>query len=175
MTRISQARLVAAALNLRSDLDKKDRNKLFRLWEIVTLRIYGMYGKDACTRVGDYVRLAWRIRNEKLNYREIARELKQLGAEFPIEGAVETLSKTRDCYTDWSEELRYFLFRYEEHLAREQGQNFSNEQWGRIWERSAADLIEHIWPQSKAPELQVHRLGNLSPVTASIEFQTASP
>ena len=67
----------------------------------------------------------------------------------------------RDCYTDWSEDLRYFLFRHEEHLAREQGQNFSNEQWERIWERSAADSIEHIWPQSKAPESQVHRLGNL--------------
>lgn len=53
------------------------------------------------------------------------------------------------------------MFRYEEHLAREQGQKFRNEQWERIWEASAADSIEHIWAQSKAPESQVHRLGNL--------------
>ena len=53
------------------------------------------------------------------------------------------------------------MFRYEEHLAREQGQNFLSEQWERIWEASAADSIEHIWPQSKAPASQVHRLGNL--------------
>jgi Protein of unknown function (DUF1524) len=153
--------LVAAALNLRSDFDKKERTRLFRLWENVTFRIYGMYGKDARTRVGDYVRLAWRIKNDKLNAKEIARELKQLREEFPIKGAVDALRKMKDFYADWSEELRYFMFRYEEHLAREQGQNFSNEQWERIWERSAADSIEHIWPQSKAPESQVHRLGNL--------------
>jgi len=161
VTRISQARLVAAALNLRPDFENKERNRLFRLWENVTFRIYGMYGKDARTGVGDYVRLAWRIKNEKLNAKEIARELKQIGEEFTIEGAVDALRKSRDCYTDWSDELRYFLFRYEEHLAREQGQNFSNEQWEQIWERSAADSIEHIWPQSKAPDSQVHRLGNL--------------
>jgi hypothetical protein len=161
VTRISQARLVAAALNLRLDLEKKERNKLFRLWEKVTFRIYGMYGKDARTRVGDYVRLAWSITNEKLSSKDIQRELKQLGEEFPIEGAISALRKMKDFYTDWSEELRYFMFRYEENLARELGQKFKNEQWERIWERSAADSIEHIWPQSKAPESQVHRLGNL--------------
>jgi Protein of unknown function (DUF1524) len=160
VTRISQARLVAAALNLRRDLDAKESSKLFRLWENITFRIYGMYFNDARTRVGDYVRLAWRIWNEKLSAKLIAHELMKIGEEFPIGSAVDELRKT-DCYSDWSEELRYFMFRYEEHLAREQGQNFLNEQWGRIWEASAADSIEHIWPQSKAPDSQVHRLGNL--------------
>jgi hypothetical protein len=119
-----------------------------------------MYCYDARTRVGDYVRLAWRIVNEKLISREIMRDLKQIGEEFPVAGAVEGLRKT-DCYSDWDEELRYFLFRYEEYLAKQQGQNFINAQWERIWETSAADSIEHIWPQSKAPRLQAHRLGNL--------------
>ena len=125
-----------------------------------------MYGKDARTRVGDYVRLAWRIVKEKLSAKEIAHELKQIGEEFPIDGAVDALRQTRDCYTDWSEELRYFLFRYEEHLARKQGQNFRNEQWERIWERSAADLIEHIWPQSKAPDFTSPQAWKSSLVTA---------
>jgi Protein of unknown function (DUF1524) len=132
-----------------------------------------MCGRDARTRVGDYVRLAWKIRNERLKAKEITRELKQIGEEFPIEGAVDALRKSKDCYTDWSEELRYFMFRYEEHLATELGQNFSNEQWERIWERSAADSIEHIWPQSKAPESQMHRLGNLV-LLPPPEFQAAS-
>jgi hypothetical protein len=70
--------------------------------------------------------------------------------------------RNTNCYSDWGEELRYFFFRYEEYLAQEQGQNFKNEQWERIWAASAADSIEHIWAQSKAPEPQVHRLGNLT-------------
>lgn len=160
VTRISQARLVAAALNLRRDFEKKERDKLFRLWENVTFRIYGMYYKDARNRVGDYVRLGWRIVNETLEAKEIARELREIGAEFPIAGAIEELRNT-DCYSDWGEEVRYLMFRYEENLAREQGQNFLSEQWERIWEASAADLIQHIWAQSKAPASQVHRLGNL--------------
>jgi Protein of unknown function (DUF1524)/Protein of unknown function DUF262 len=160
VTRISQARLVAAALNLRTDIDDKERRKLFRIWESVTFRIYGLYGKDARTRVGNYIRLAWRIWNERLASKAIARELTQIGEEFPVGGAVDELRKT-DCYSDWSEELRYLMYRYEEHLAKEAGQKFLSEQWERIWEVSAADSIEHIWPQSKAPDSQVHRLGNL--------------
>jgi hypothetical protein len=53
------------------------------------------------------------------------------------------------------------MFRYEEHLAREQGQNFSNEQWAKIWLGSAAESIEHIMPKSTASDKQRHRLGNL--------------
>jgi hypothetical protein len=119
-----------------------------------------MYYKDARNSVGDYVRLAWRIVNETLEAKEIARGLREIGAEFPIAGAIEEL-RNADCYSDWGEELRYLMFRYEENLAREQGQNFLSEQWERIWEASAADSIEHIWAQSKAPDSQVHRLGNL--------------
>lgn len=160
VTRISQARLVAVALNLRNDLETDARRGLFRLWENITFRIYGMFGNDARTRVGDYVRLAWKIWNEKLSATVIETELKKIGREFPVKDAVDELRET-DCYSNWSEELRYFMFRYEEHLATKQGQKFQNEQWGRIWEASAADSIEHIWAQSKAPDSQVHRLGNL--------------
>ena len=37
VSRISHARLVAAALNLRTDLDKKENETLFRLWENANL------------------------------------------------------------------------------------------------------------------------------------------
>jgi hypothetical protein len=53
------------------------------------------------------------------------------------------------------------MFRYEEALAKGQKQKFSNEQWAKIWLTSPSNSIEHIWPQSKAPESSVHRLGNL--------------
>jgi hypothetical protein len=53
------------------------------------------------------------------------------------------------------------MFRYEEYLAKTQKQNFSNEQWEKIWMVSPSESIEHIWAQSKAPQKQQHRLGNL--------------
>jgi hypothetical protein len=152
--------LLAAAINLRSDLSADDRAELLRLWENITFRIYGMYGNDARTAVGDYVRLSWRIANERLKSAEIAQALKEWGRWYPISEAIENLRNT-DCYTAWQEDLRYFFFRREEYLSKKNGQKFSNEQWERIWLSSPSDSIEHIWAQSRAPEKQVHRLGNL--------------
>ena len=65
-----------------------------------------------------------------------------------------------DFYTEpkWRDRLRYLLYRYEESLARDRGQSFDNEQWNRIWEKSATDSIEHILPQSID---EVHLIGNL--------------
>jgi len=68
--------------------------------------------------------------------------------------------RSENSYEGWEEELRYFMFRYEEHLAAKQGLTFSNEQWKRIWADAPAKSIEHISPQSKGYSY-VHRLGNL--------------
>jgi hypothetical protein len=129
-------------------------------WEKVTFRIYGLLNRDARTRVGEYVRLAWNVINENISVPEIADAITQMGEEFPIELAIEALRNT-NCYDGWQEELRYFMFRYEEHLSRTKGQNFENEQWERIWMVSPSDSIEHIWAKSVAPEKTKHRLGNL--------------
>jgi len=167
VTEIAQARLVATAVNLRQDLTEDEKTDILRRWENVTFRIYGMLRKDARTAVGDYVRLAWRIIAQKLPAAAKLEKLSGIGAGFPITGAAKNLEKT-NCYEGWQEELRYFFYRYEEHLARKAGQNFNNEQWNRIWQSSAADSIEHIRPQSwwasigleSTPD-EVHRLGNL--------------
>ena len=64
--------------------------------------------------------------------------------------------------------MRYFLYRYEEHLSKEAGQNFDNEQWERIWMVTSARSIEHIRPQNwwlskgrESDEGRMHGLGNL--------------
>jgi len=160
VTQIAQARLVATAVNLRQDLTEDEKTDILRRWENVTFRIYGMLGKDARTAVGDYVRLAWRIIQQKLPAATILERLSGIGAGFPIAEAVKNLSKT-NCYEGWQEELRYFFYRYEEYLARKAGQNFDNEQWNRIWEASASDSIEHILAQSAESNDWVHWLGNL--------------
>jgi len=160
VTRISQSRLLATAINLRKDIEESDRNKLLARWEKVSFRIYGMFRKDARTLVGDYVRLAWRIINENLSWQNINKAIGEIGQDYTIENAVKSLRK-QNCYEGWEGELRYFMFRYEEYLAKKQKLNFSNEQWEKIWMVSPADSIEHIWPKSKAPEKSKHRLGNL--------------
>ncbi|MDD5094969.1 MAG: DUF262 domain-containing HNH endonuclease family protein [Dehalococcoidia bacterium] len=159
VTRIVQARLVAAAIHLRSDLTDGDKTKVLRLWENIAFRMYGISGLDARYAVGEYLRLAWSIVNENLDRDAILAELSRIGAQYPITKAVDHLRNT-DCYNGWQEELRYFLFRYEEHLAKKAGQNFNNEQWNRIWMANASDSIEHILPQSSESD-KVDRLGNL--------------
>jgi len=112
------------------------------------------------------VRLAWRITNEKLSARTILDKLAELGREFPAKHAVKELWKS-DCYQGWTEELRYFFWRYEEYLAKQKGQKINDSQWNRIWKDEPSRSIEHIRPSSKSsedpstPGIFAHRLGNL--------------
>jgi hypothetical protein len=161
VTRIAQARLLAVAINLRDDLKTAEKRALLQRWEKVSFRIYGMLGNDARTGVGDYVRLAWNIVNKNLSFADIDKGIAKIGADYPIEDAVEDGLREQDCYSDWQNELRYFMFRYEEHLAKNNNQKFSNEQWEKIWIASPSRSIEHIWAQSKANDKNRHRLGNL--------------
>ena len=176
VTKISHARLLAVSILLTFEL--KERERLLDQWERVTFRIFGIAHKDARTRVGEYVRLAQQIYDEKgaSDYKEAMKQLRALGdGEFAIAEVVKCLQQT-DCYTDWEEELRYFMFRYEEHLADGENQAFQNEQWDRIWEASPSQSIEHVHPQNPTPggpwtgalgrgrgqrEANVNRLGNL--------------
>ena len=127
-----------------------------------------MCGTDARKEKPNYVRLAWKTWNEpECNADDILNDLKGLGANYDIEKA---FSEVPNCYTRWSEELRYLLYRYEEHLAKQQGLSLNNVQWQSIWDDSAANSIEHILPQSSGSRepldpgqegVFVHRLGNL--------------
>jgi hypothetical protein len=159
VTRIVQARFVAAAIHLRADLSSDEKTEILKRWENVAFRMYGMFRLDARYAVGEYIRLAWRIVNDKLELDSILTELSSIGAQYPISKAVGELRNT-DCYNGWQEELRYFFYRYEEYLAREAKQHFNNEQWNRIWISNASDSIEHILPQSSGSH-HVNRLGNL--------------
>ena len=159
VTRIAHARLLAVAVNLHPNYEEDERLEILRRWESVTFRIFGMYNKDTRTKRGDFVRLAWQIVNEELEFDEVMDRLAAIGKEYKIRNAVENL-REEDCYTGWGDELRYMLCKLEEHLAEEAGQMFDNEQWTRIWEASASDSIEHILPQSSGKQ-HIHWFGNL--------------
>jgi hypothetical protein len=168
VTKIAHARLLAVAIELCQTSASK-RNELLNVWEKVTFRIFGMCGKDARTRVGDYVRLARNLVFDGMKHNDALKSIQALATdEFSIEHAIEQL-RNQNCYEGWEEELRYFLFRYEEYLAAEQGQKFDSATWAKIWADSPAQSIEHICPQSAGSDtptrskktIYVHRLGNL--------------
>lgn len=160
VTHIRQARLLAVAIH---SANLREKHDLLNNWEKVTFRIYGLHGEDARTRVGDYCRLAWDIANHKvtaITAREARNRVREIGAKFPVTEGIDKL-RGKDCYDKWKEQLRYFLFRYEEYLARKSGQKVDNIQWERVWAKSADVSIEHIRPQSRAPADIKHTLGNL--------------
>jgi len=170
VTEIAQARLLAVAIILKGLAAEKE-TELMDTWEKTSFRVFGLCRKDKRTGVGDYVRLAWDMLNHDSNGDAVLQRMKKIseGTDHSIEWAVQHLSDA-NCYDGWEEELRYLLYRYEEYLARINGLKFSNEQWNRIWEASAVESIEHIFPQSKGSQERVsqgkksvfvHRLGNL--------------
>ena len=160
VTDIQQARIVATAINLSTDLNPAEKELILRRWENVSFRIYGMYAKDARTAVGDYTRLAWQIVKGGYSPDDILKELASIGNNYPIEKAVEELRR-KDCYNRLTgDELKYFFHRHEEYLSIEAGQNFDNKHWDHIWAMDASESVEHILPQSNGAE-HVHWLGNL--------------
>ena len=158
VTKIRHARLLAVSIILRAFPDEEDR-KLLDQWEKTSFRIFGLCRKDARTGVGEFVRLAREIHKKNLRPNDISRKIRQIGGDYTIADVHDQVWNA-DCYNGWEDELRYVLYRYEEHLAEQRDQTFNNKQWNQIWQASAVNSIEHILPQSKGDQAN-HRLGNL--------------
>lgn len=161
---IIQVRMLATAIFLRRLPQKEERDLLNQL-EKTSFRIFGLSREFSSHRItaqterGEYLRLANQITNKsELSVDEILQGIKNLGSRFGFNSI-----EASECYEWWSDELRYLLYRYEQHLAESQGAHFTEERWNSIWEASAMNSIEHIHPQSKASEIEisVHRIGNL--------------
>ena len=159
VTRIAQARLLAVAIHI-GEFEDDDRKHLLDEWERISFLIYGLHAKDARFRVGEYCKLSWDIIRSDLPSNDILDHIRKLGEDYLIETAIKGCRGT-DCYNDWTDELRYFLFRYEEHLAKECGLKEDNNHWQHVWAKKASQSIEHIRPQSEAPDDMKHTLGNL--------------
>ena len=168
ITGIIQVRLLAVAIYVR-DFKDNDRKMLLDCWERVSFLTYGLHKKRTQSQAGEYRRLSWDICRLDLSPDQIRRRIQQLSGDLSIEDAIENLRGKRgrngNCYDNWKDQLRYFLFRYEEHLATCNNSNADNfyweSVWKHVWENSPSQSIEHIRPQSKAPEDIKHTLGNL--------------
>jgi hypothetical protein len=181
VTKILHARLLAVALYLADGVTEAERALLFEQWERVTFRIFGLLNKDSRTKVGDYTRLASRIvRGDTAvqSFNQIMAQLKGLGAEYPVEAAVNEGLRSNDIYNQSPEVCRYILWNYEESLAQKLGSaaTFDEHERSSIWKLRASESLEHIYPQvpsagwpvrrssdsaSRKLEAQVHRIGNL--------------
>ena len=169
---VAPARLLAVALHARDTFSDQERNRLIAIWEKISFRIYGLHRKDTRFAVGDYCKLAWDVVNKPKTRAEIIhRRIRRIGDDYDIEDGLQNLrdgfpnprrrGTGPDCYNGWTDELRYFMFRYEEHLAKERGETIDNSRWDLVWSVRADMSIEHILPQSEAPDDVKHRLGNL--------------
>jgi hypothetical protein len=49
-------------------INEEERRKLLQHWERVTFRIFGLFGKDSRTKIGDYVKIGYvkRLRGARL-------------------------------------------------------------------------------------------------------------
>jgi len=149
ITNISQARLLGISVMLNENLNSSDKKKILEKWEKITFRIFGLYRKDARTKVGDYVRLAKDIFNKEMATSEILERITEIGSDYPADKAAEQLRDT-NCYEGWENELIYFMYRYEEYLAKENNGSISETTWAQVWNSSSNKTIEHIHPQSQS-------------------------
>lgn len=185
VTDITQARLLAVAIMLRKDLREEDREKLLEQWERTSFKIYGLFRKDARNKVGEYIRVAKRIRKDSdAGMDDLLKSISKIGGDFPIELAAEELQK-HDFYNNWQEELRYFFFRHEEYLAKISGLQMKQAVWNDIWGSNLNKTIEHILPQDKSntgwshvtesehQEL-LHSIGNLCLLSPSLNTEASN-
>ena len=124
VTEILHARLLAVAIMSARGVSEPERQNLLEQWERVSFRIFGLYGKDARERVGDYVRLAAKIVGDDIEthtYNQIMAALRSLGAKHPVIDAVQQGLAAKDCYENSPVMCRYVLWLYEEHLAKKLG------------------------------------------------------
>ena len=161
VTRIQHARFLAIAIMLRG-FDDKTEARLLGAWERVTFRIFTLGGRDTRTKSGEYVRLAYDIVSDRLAAETIEEAIREIGSDYAIDDVIDETS-WNNWYEGYTEEVRYLLFRYEEHLAQETGakKTINEAQWTKIWAVDPAKSIEHIMPQSSG-KAYVHGLGNLT-------------
>jgi hypothetical protein len=175
VTRIIHARFLAVAILLRRFPRDVERN-LIGHWERVTFRIFELGEADTRNKNGEYVRLACDVLNLKLGERDIVARLRELGRGYSIKEVLGNPSDYIDCYEGWTEQLRYLLFRYDEHLSQRAGEKINEAQWTKIWTHDPSKSIEHISPQA-SEKPYTHHIGNLTmlPPGVNSSLQDKSP
>lgn len=171
VTEILQARLLAVAIMLRSDLSDSDKELLLNQWERTSFKIFGIFRKDARQKRGEYVRASKRIvrKEHSIGINNIITDIAQIGIDFFVDDFEAQLIDI-DSYNEWQKELRYFLYKYEEYLCKKNGVELNQAVWSEIWKSNVHNTIEHILPQDNSQlcwasfsgkDALLHTIGNL--------------
>lgn len=157
--KVAHARFVAVAIMLRKFEDAVGADLMSR-WERVSFRLFGIARLDARSLIKEYVQLGHDIAAAGLEPKEIAKRLDALGDDYDIDETMQLKSYWDEWY--WRrEDVRYVLFRYEEHLAAKAGEQINESEWNKIWATDPAKSIEHVMPQLTEVGY-LHNLGNLA-------------
>ena len=103
---------------------------------------------------------------KKISAQEIKRELRIIARQFHESEGYDIVHDVRkmimeNVKRDWNKpQLHYLLYKYEEYLTKKAGNVFDSKSLSLILEKSAAETIEHILPQS-SQRSYVHWPGNL--------------
>lgn len=159
VTQVAHVRFLAVAIVLRG-FEEGTKARLLSEWEKVSFRVFGLHGADSRYKVGEYLRLGYDVLAKNLSVEEVLAAVTNLGVDYPIERVLNEVDWS-ESYDGWQEELRYLLYRYDEYLAKKEGQHLEPVEWQKIWATEPSRSIEHIQPRSS--ELRyVNHLGNLT-------------
>lgn len=177
---IFQARILAVALLVSDRYDEAELRMLLDQWERVTFRIFGLYGKDARVKIGDYVSLGTAIVRDELSYTETLARLRGIGEAYPVDGGAEALLD-RDFYEESPKHCKHLLLNYEYALREAAGSSATvcEETVSSILRASPEHTIEHIVPQSFrnsgwngfASNFRPGRIGNLTLLPPKLNSQ----
>ena len=157
--KVAHARFVAVAIKLRG-FDAATTDDLIGRWERASFRLFGLARLDARSFIKEYVQLGYEIMASSMDAKAIAKGLDALGKDYDVD---ETMS-LKSYWDEWywrREDTRYVIFRWEEHLAAEAGEQINASEWNKIWATDPAKSIEHVKPQSSEASY-IHNLGNLT-------------
>jgi hypothetical protein len=163
--KILHARFVAIAIMLRG-FKKPTTKDLLTRWERASFRLFGLARLDARSLIKEFVQLGHEIVGEELGAKAVAERLDAIGEEFDVGEVMQMKSYWDEWY--WrKEDVRYVLFRYDEHLASEAGEKINASEWNKIWAHDPAKSIEHVKPQHTEAGY-LHNLGNLTMLPPSV-------
>lgn len=163
--KVAHARFVAVAIMLRN-FDAKTTDDLIARWERVSFRLFGIARLDARSFIKEFVQLGHEIVAGALDAKVIAKRLDALGKDYDVDEVMSLKTYWDDWYSR-REEVRYILYRFEEHLAAEAGEHINASEWNKIWATDPAKSIEHVKPQHTEASY-VHNLGNLAMLPPSV-------
>jgi hypothetical protein len=200
---ISQSRLIYCAIKLSPHLNEIERKTLLEYWEKVIFKVYGLTKKDSKKNAGDFIRLSREIFNGQI--KNIYHQTNQ-NSEFNLFNRKSFVDRTKerlllihnlenldkileefkqsDRYTEWKQELRYFLYKIEELIASKRRASIPPS-FMAIFHQNEDETIEHIFPKEDPQrrwtglmgqgngviQNNVHRLGNLMLLEKSLNSQ----